>query len=185
MNVDRDRVPEALQLSTHALLSVGLDSCELRFQSFLLVAKAIGKWLNQTGVSVLYVVSGSPWQNGHTESFNSKLRDEFLKVEEFTSVRHAVKMTKEFQCQYNEVRTQSALEYQTLNEFAGIRPSIQARQMGLEDNLFGRLFTTFVRSRLITTVPNLGSSPARQQVMATGEPTIRPIGALNHERRPA
>lgn len=87
------------------------------------IAKAIGKWLSQTDVSALYVEPGSPWQNGYSERFNSKFRDEFLNVEEFESVRDAVQMTKVFHRQYNEVRPHSALDYQTPNEFAAVQPS--------------------------------------------------------------
>ena len=100
------------------------------------IAKAIGKWLNQTGVSALYVEPGSPWQNGYSESFNSKLRDEFLNVEEFESVCDAAQMTKEFRRQYNEVRPHSALDYQTPNEFAAVQPSVRARQTGAAPTTF-------------------------------------------------
>ena len=31
----------------------------------------------------LYIAPASPWQNGYAESFHSKLRDEFLNLEEF------------------------------------------------------------------------------------------------------
>jgi len=36
------------------------------------------KWLAKTGAKTLYIEPGSPWENGYCESFNSKLRDEFL-----------------------------------------------------------------------------------------------------------
>jgi transposase InsO family protein len=32
----------------------------------------------QKGAKTLYIEPGSPWENGYCESFNSKLRDEFL-----------------------------------------------------------------------------------------------------------
>ncbi len=53
------------------------------------VAKAIERWLSLLEVKTLYVEPGSPWQNGYAESFHSRLRDEFLNMEEFDSVRHA------------------------------------------------------------------------------------------------
>ena len=100
------------------------------------IAKAIGKWLHQTGVSALYVEPGSPWQNGYSESFNSKLRDEFLNVEEFESVRDARQMTAEFLRTYNEIRPHSALSYQTPQEFASVQPSARARQTGAAPTTF-------------------------------------------------
>jgi transposase InsO family protein len=35
----------------------------------------------------LYIEPGSPWENGYCESFNSKLRDEFLNGEIFYSMK--------------------------------------------------------------------------------------------------
>ena len=45
------------------------------------VAKDLRKWLAATGAKTLYIEPGSPWENGYCESFNSKLRDEFLNGE--------------------------------------------------------------------------------------------------------
>jgi putative transposase len=42
-------------------------------------AAAMREWLNRIGVKTLYIEPGSPWENGDTESFNGKLRDELLK----------------------------------------------------------------------------------------------------------
>lgn len=42
------------------------------------IFSAIKKWLSSLGIEVLYIEPGSPWQNGVCESFNSKLRDEYL-----------------------------------------------------------------------------------------------------------
>ncbi len=47
------------------------------------VAKDLRKWLAKTGAKTLYLEPGSPWENGYCESFNSKLRDEFLSGEIF------------------------------------------------------------------------------------------------------
>jgi transposase InsO family protein len=45
------------------------------------VAKDLRKWLAGTGAKTLYIEPGSPWENGYCESFNSKLKDEFLNGE--------------------------------------------------------------------------------------------------------
>jgi len=49
------------------------------------VAKEMRKWLAHTGSATLYIESGSPWENGYCESFNSNLRDEFLNGEILSS----------------------------------------------------------------------------------------------------
>jgi len=51
------------------------------------VAKDLRKWLADTGAKTLYIEPGSPWENGYCESFNSKLRDEFLNGEIFYSLK--------------------------------------------------------------------------------------------------
>ena len=51
------------------------------------VAKDLRKWLRDTGAKTLYIEPGSPWENGYCESFNSKLRDEFLNPEIFFSMK--------------------------------------------------------------------------------------------------
>ena len=45
------------------------------------IASAIQEFLKSQGIKTLYIDPGSPWQNGFTESFNSKLRNEFFERE--------------------------------------------------------------------------------------------------------
>jgi len=52
-------------------------------------AKAIRRWLNDLEVNTLFIERGSPWENGYTESFNGKLRDELLNREVFTTLAEA------------------------------------------------------------------------------------------------
>ena len=51
------------------------------------VAKDLRTWLADTDAKTLYIEPGSPWENGYYESFNSKLRDEFLNGEIFYSLK--------------------------------------------------------------------------------------------------
>jgi transposase InsO family protein len=48
-------------------------------------AKAVRHWLGRVGVKTLFVEPGSSWEKGYCESFNSKLRDELLNGDIFTS----------------------------------------------------------------------------------------------------
>ena len=34
------------------------------------IAKELRKWLGNVGTGTLYIEPGSPWENGHCESFN-------------------------------------------------------------------------------------------------------------------
>ncbi len=71
-------------------------------------AKAIRTWLNRLGVKTLYIVPGSPWENGYIESFNGKLRDELLDQEIFTTLEEAKILIEQWRKEYNQVRPHSA-----------------------------------------------------------------------------
>lgn len=53
------------------------------------IAGALRRWLEWTDARTLYIAPGAPWENGYAEAFHSRLRDELLNVEEFTSVAAA------------------------------------------------------------------------------------------------
>lgn len=86
------------------------------------VAKAIQQWLTQLGVDALYIAPGSPWENGYAESFHSRLRDEFLALEEFESLAVARQLTTAWKDDYNHHRPHSSLGYVTPVEFAARCP---------------------------------------------------------------
>jgi transposase InsO family protein len=46
-------------------------------------ARAVRQWLGIIGVKTLFIEPGSPWENGDSESFNGKLRDEVVNREVF------------------------------------------------------------------------------------------------------
>ena len=69
-------------------------------------------------VGTLYIEPGSPWENEYNESFNSRLRDELLDREEFSSVAEAKVLAQDYQREYNQHRPHSSLGYQTPSAFA-------------------------------------------------------------------
>jgi putative transposase len=75
------------------------------------VAKDLRKWLADTGAKTLYIEPGSPWENGYCESFNSKLREEFLNPEIFYSIKELRVLAKRWRVHYNTVRPHSSLGY--------------------------------------------------------------------------
>ncbi|MDQ3711589.1 MAG: IS3 family transposase [Acidobacteriota bacterium] len=81
------------------------------------IGKAVGNWLEKTGIKPLFIEPGKPWQNGKGESFNGKLRDECLSREWFSSVKEAQVMIEGWRKFYNEERPHSSLEYLTPLEF--------------------------------------------------------------------
>ena len=47
------------------------------------VAKSVRNWISAVGEKTAYIEPGSSWENGFCESFNARLRDEFLNGEIF------------------------------------------------------------------------------------------------------
>ena len=53
-----------------------------------IVAEAVREW-RAVDTNTAYIKRGSPWENGHIESFNARLRNELLDGEIFYSLREA------------------------------------------------------------------------------------------------
>jgi transposase InsO family protein len=82
------------------------------------ISAAIKKWLGTLGVDVLYIEPGSPWQNGLCESFNGKLRDEYLNQTELLGEADARLKARAWREDFNDHRPHSSLGYLTPSEFA-------------------------------------------------------------------
>jgi putative transposase len=81
------------------------------------VSKALLSWIVAQGIGTALIEPGKPWQNGVTESFNGKFRDECLSLEWFRSRAEAKVIIETWRQHYNEVRPHSSLDYLTPNEF--------------------------------------------------------------------
>ena len=68
-------------------------------------------------VKTLYITPGSPWENGHIESFHDKFRDECLNRELFGSLLEARVIVESWRMEYNEKRPHSSLRYLTPSEY--------------------------------------------------------------------
>ena len=82
------------------------------------IAAAIGEHAKRTGLEMLYIEPGSPWENGFAESFFSRLRDELLNCEEFANLAEARWFARRHKEEHNEERPHSSLNYQTPSAFA-------------------------------------------------------------------
>ena len=76
------------------------------------MAHDLRKWLADTGAKTMYSEPGSPWENGYCESFNSKMRDEFLNGEIFYSIKELRVLAERWRKHYNTARPHSSLGYQ-------------------------------------------------------------------------
>lgn len=75
------------------------------------IAKKLRTWFLNLQVGPLFIEPGSPWENGYCESFNSKLRDEFLNGEIFYTLFEVEVLTNRWRHHYNTVRPHSSLGY--------------------------------------------------------------------------
>jgi putative transposase len=90
------------------------------------VSKALLSWIVAQGIGAALIEPGKPWQNGVTESFNGKFRDECLSLEWFRS-RAEAKVIIE------AVRPHSSLDYLTPNEFAARQKDAASRHATGQD----------------------------------------------------
>lgn len=75
--------------------------------------RALLKWIVGQGIETALIDRGKPWQNGATESFNGKFRDECLSLEWFRSRAEAKVVIETWRQHFNTVRPHSSLGYLT------------------------------------------------------------------------
>lgn len=75
-------------------------------------SNAVLEFVQQEKVNWHYIVPGKPMQNGFCESFNGKMRDEFLNQTLFSSLNHAKEKLAKWVHHYNYERPHSALNNQ-------------------------------------------------------------------------
>ena len=79
---------------------------------------ALLKWVTEQGIECALIDPGKPWQNGTTESFNGKFRDECLAMEWFGNRLEAKIVIEDWRQHYNQVRPYSSLNYETPEAFS-------------------------------------------------------------------
>jgi transposase InsO family protein len=75
------------------------------------ISRSLAVFLARSGSQSRFIAPGSPWQNGHAESFVSRLRAELLDVEVFLNLADAQVKLAVYRRFYNEVRPHSSLGY--------------------------------------------------------------------------
>jgi transposase InsO family protein len=74
-------------------------------------ANAVRNWLNELGVTTLFIEPGSPWENGYVESYIGKMRDELLNGEILDTLMEAKVLVEGWRQEYNRFRPHSSLGY--------------------------------------------------------------------------
>lgn len=81
-------------------------------------SKALDQWAWENGIQLDFTRPGKPTDNGLCESFNGRLRDECLNVNEFESIDQARQKIETWRIDYNEQRPHGALGHLTPSEYA-------------------------------------------------------------------
>jgi transposase InsO family protein len=76
------------------------------------VARHLRCWLDELGIECSFITPGSPWENGFIESFNGRMRAEFLNGELFHTLTEAKILIEQWRRFYNTRRPHSRLGYQ-------------------------------------------------------------------------
>src|SRR6476660_3291988 len=82
-------------------------------------SNAILAWSKDHRVEWHYIAPGKPMQNGYVESFNGRMRDEFLNESLFMDLDQARKLIGAWITDYNTARPHSSLGYKTPAAYAG------------------------------------------------------------------
>jgi putative transposase len=82
-----------------------------------LTAHAMRDWCRLSRIETAFIEPGAPWQNGYSESFNGRFRDEFLTVEQFNTLLEAQVLAEDWRIEYNTYRPHGSLDDLTPEAF--------------------------------------------------------------------
>ena len=82
------------------------------------IAFELTEWLEAQGATTHHIEPGKPWQNSFAESFNNRVRDECLNMNEFWSIEHARVVLEAWRIEFNTEHPHSSLGYMTPEQFA-------------------------------------------------------------------
>ena len=80
--------------------------------------RMVDLWAYHYQVRIDFSAPGSPWQNGHVESFNGTFRDECLNTHWFRTLAEARRLIEAWRRDYNVSRPHMALANLTPAEYA-------------------------------------------------------------------
>lgn len=96
-----------------------------------LTAHALRDWCRFAAAETVFIEPGAPWQNPFVESFNGKVRDELLNVEQFSCLAEARVLVSDWREDYNHHRPHSSLAMKAPAAFAaGWTPDIGRARPG-------------------------------------------------------
>ena len=82
-----------------------------------MISEALQSFCDGT-VGLSYIPPGAPWENPYIESFNSRLRREYLNRNHWTNLLEARVVIADFKADHSGRHRHSALNYRTPAEYA-------------------------------------------------------------------
>ncbi len=99
-----------------AMLKHGIPGCIRSDNGPEFIAQKLKQWIAESGIGIMYIEPGSPWENPFVESLNGTLRNEVLNRELFSCVLEAAVVLTDWREEYNSERPHSSLQHQTPEE---------------------------------------------------------------------
>ena len=84
------------------------------------ISRVMQSWAKKQGIKLIFIQPGKPQQNAYVERFNRTVRQEWLQMNEFTSIHQAQDKAEHWLWTYNHVRPNMAL--------GGLTPSQSLKQ---------------------------------------------------------
>jgi putative transposase len=95
------------------------------------MSRALEDWAYGRGIQLDFIRPGKPVENAHIESFNGRLRDECLNVQQFFSLSDAKAKIEAWRIDYNQHRPHGSLGHLTPMEFTTQRQEQRAEEVAL------------------------------------------------------
>ncbi len=112
IQVDRQiTAAQVLGVLEQAMIQYGVPGCIRNDNGNEFIAAKVQQWLANNQIKAIYIDPGSPWQNGYSESFHSRFRDECLSREMLLNLREARVVIADWRQHYNRERPHSRLGY--------------------------------------------------------------------------
>ena len=83
-----------------------------------LTSHALRDWCRFTATDSAFIEPGAPWQNPFVESFQARVRDELLNMQQFACLAEAEVLVADWRTDYNTRRPHSSLGMRTPAAFA-------------------------------------------------------------------
>ena len=98
------RAADVIAALGRAMLEYGIPACLRADNGPEFIAKKLKAWIAESGLGIVYIDPGCPWQNPYVESFHNIMRNECLNRELFMHILEAKVVIEDWRDEYNTER---------------------------------------------------------------------------------